>query len=121
MTIIKRRQSVCQIQAYLPKTFVDSVKEHTKRLRISFTQYLFLSLYRSLFEGLHETDRSRSGDVLLNEEVRKVLDGVSDKTGIRRNSLVNYLLKKALEGKDKRMDLDSLIDEMTREGIEDGV
>ena len=117
----QRSENVALLGVYLPKNFINAVKSHSRRLGLSFTQYAFLSFFRSLFDGLYENDKAWGGQVLLTTESGELVDKVCSESGIKRGALVNYLVRKALEGKDKRMDLDSLIDEITRDGMEDAV
>ena len=105
-----------RLGVYLPKQFMANMREHSKRLGVSFTYYILMSGFRSLFEGLHENPGKWSGDVLLTKEVRDKIEVICQDIGMKHGTIVNYLLRKDLEKLDKRENLDHLIDEIMRKG-----
>lgn len=100
------------INIRLPKTFIAATKEYAGRLGMKYCDFVWLSLFRSLFEGLYESEANWTGDVLLSKENMKVVDSACNKLGIKRAVFVNYVLRKAFEGLDKEHKLDDLLDKI---------
>src|SRR5574337_1765748 len=86
------------INVRLPKSFVIATKEYADRLGLKYVDFVWLSLFRSIFEGLYESEVNWSGDVLLSRENMRTVDKACNKLGIKRAVFVNYVLKKAFEG-----------------------
>ncbi len=98
------------INVRLPKTFIIATKEYAERLGMKYVDFVWMSLFRSLYEGLYESEHNWSGDVLLSKDNMAVVDSACHKLGIKRGVFVNYILKKSFEGLERPGKLDDLVD-----------
>ena len=99
----------------VPIDLLEKTAEHARSMHMSRTRYVILSLYRTLSEGLYNSEKQATATVLLSDDVNKKIMEISNNAGINKATVVNHLLTKAIERYNSVGMMDTLIDTIIRE------